>query len=663
MDISLSSSAGRRQNDEKKPLQTLRHLIIGKRYFTLTSEDEKAKYLAINIMFILLISFMLMFGSIMVSFDLMHLAIIKFSLASCFFLALFLLRSNTIFIKFDNASHVLSFLFAAYCLFLVFYGVYYLWAAIWLLLVPPMALFLCRIKVGLIQSVIVFILTVAFLYTPIAPVEVDGFVHIRLITTYILIFGMSFFYGYVRLAKDKKEVALNAELTHERDVIKTMKNSIPQGVFTMDSELKILPLYSKPLTSILSYYESDLAGKSFIDIIADSLTGKEVKAIQKYFSMIFAKSKITDVLEEVNPISEFEYKVDGRVKVLSTSFHLIENTDSESEIIGVIQDITKEKEFEKELNAQKKVQELKIKNMFDIIQVDPVLFRDFIEDIDSNFNYINKILKDRTLTEKQVATKFFQTVHAIKSDAAALGLETFSDRLHSLEDAIKTLLDADNINVDDILSLVVGLETIMQEKNSYVEILKRIDTFKASHKIDSVIVQFLKGAAENISGEVQKKVEFKPGQFDIEILESKLKKPIKDILLQCIRNSIHHGIETPEERTKKNKSPHGLLMASIKKVDGNAEVVFSDDGEGLDWDKIKNKYIKHHPEAADISKKALLSSIFSPEFSTSDEISSIAGRGVGLSLVKDIVKENGGRIKVYSSHSGLTFKFTFPLPA
>jgi len=351
------------------------------------------------------------------------------------------------------------------------------------------------------------------------------------------------------------------------------------------------------------------------------------------------------------------------MKILSTSFHLVEKADSEPVIIGVIQDITKEKEFEKELNAQREAQQLKIKNMFDVIQVDPLLFRDFIEDTDSNFNYINKMLKDRTLTEKQVATKFFQTVHAMKSDAAALGLETFCNRIHTLEDGIKILLDTGNISVDDILPLALNLETIMQEIDSYVEILKRIDTFKTTNKIDTVMVYSLKRAVENISGEVQKKVEFKPGQFDIEILESKLRKPIKDILFQCIRNSIYHGIETAEERIKKNKPSHGLLMVSIKKTEGNAEVVFSDDGQGLDWDKIKNKYMKHHPEAVDISKKELLSSIFSPEFSTSDEISSIAGRGVGLSLVKDIVKENGGTIKVNSSHSGLTFKFIFPLSA
>ena len=104
-----------------------------------------------------------------------------------------------------------------------------------------------------------------------------------------------------------------------------------------------------------------------------------------------------------------------------------------------------------------------------------------------------------------------------------------------------------------------------------------------------------------------------------------------------------------------------LLVFSIKSIDGNAEVTFSDDGRGLDWEKIKKRYLSLHPDAKNVNKKVLLSAIFSPEFSTTEETSMVAGRGVGLSLVKDLVVENKGTIKVDSSESGLTFKFAFPL--
>ena len=150
--------------------------------------------------------------------------------------------------------------------------------------------------------------------------------------------------------------------------------------------------------------------------------------------------------------------------------------------------------------------------------------------------------------------------------------------------------------------------------------------------------------------------------MDLEILESKLRKPIKDILFQCLRNSIYYGIETAEERIQKNKRPQGLLVASVKKTDGMAEIIFSDDGRGLDWDKLKTKYLSLNPYAKNIDKKVLLPLIFKPGFSTSEEVTTVAGRGVGLSYVKDVVKEYNGTINVSSTESGITFRFVLPIP-
>jgi two-component system chemotaxis sensor kinase CheA len=368
------------------------------------------------------------------------------------------------------------------------------------------------------------------------------------------------------------------------------------------------------------------------------------------------------VLESANPISEFVYKVDNRAKTLSTRFQLIEQANSDPVIIGILQDITKEKEFEKELQAQREAKELEMKDMFDVIQIDPLVFQDFIEDIETDFNYINSVLKDRSMSEKDALTKFFQIVHAIKSNALILGLETFGKKLHALEDDIKAVSNNDQVSTEDLLSLTIRLEQIMQEKDSYTKTIKKIEDFKVANQIDTVLVNALAKAVEKAAAETRKKIEVKAGYLDIKILESKLRKPIKDIIFQCARNSIYHGIEPPDERLGKNKSPQGLLTFSIKNNNGIAELIFSDDGKGLDWEKIKKKHLEKHPETREVSNKTLLPLIFSPEFSTADETSSAAGRGVGLSLVKDIVKAHNGSVTVNSSPSGLTLKFSFPIP-
>ena len=467
----------------------------------------------------------------------------------------------------------------------------------------------------------------------------------------------------IQLIREQTEAELTASLSQERDIVQTMKDNIEQGIFLMDKDFKILPQYSKPLISILSYYDSELEGKNFLDILAASLDGKQLQTMKGYFSMIFEKSKRASVLEAANPIAEFEYKIDDRHKILSTKFNLIEKPGSDLMIIGIIQDITKDKEFEMELQAQKEAKEQELKNMLDVIQIDPMVFHDFVDDTESNFSYINATLKNRSLTERQIVTKIFQSVHAIKSNALILGLEAFGTHLHTLEEDIKKISNKREIAIEDILDLTLKLETIMQEQDSYINIINKIESYKTTHQTESILVSTLKTAVETIAEETGKNVHLVAEYVDMDILGTKLRKPIKDILLQCAKNSVYHSIETPNERSKKKKNPRGQLTLSVKMVDDKAVVSFADDGKGLDWQKIKAKYLKMYPEAKSISNKVLLSAIFSPEFSTAGETTTVAGRGVGLSLVRDIVKENGGTIAVNSSDDGAVFKFTFPMPA
>ena len=653
------NSSGYNKVKKNKIKDVLRSVFLGKRYSELKSIDEQARYMTMNAIFMVAMIPLIILGTTLIGIDFVR-TFIDYGIAFLCLVALILMRTR---VPLRIIPIVPVTLFGLYCLYLLYTGGFNLWAAVWLFTFPPIVIFLCRMTVGVIESVISFIVTALIMYVPgfmQVTLEYDE-IKMRVVGGYFLIIALTIIYERVSILKTRKETALSVELEQERDVVQTMKDNIHQGIFLMDADFKILPQYSKPLITILSYYEAELAGKNFLDILAASLDSKQLQTMKGYFSMIFSKSKSAKVLESVNPISEFEYNIDDRIKVLSTRFHLIEKAGSDSVIIGIIQDITREKEFERELELQKEVQEREMKNMFDVIQIDPMVFEDFIEDTEANFDYINSILKDKSLTEREVVTKFFQNVHAIKSNALVLGLETFGKKLHTLEDDIKTVLDGSEVKVEDVLRLAVALEVIMQEKDSYVKIINRIEAYKTSHQLDSVLLRTMAKAVEKVADETHKKVELKAEHLDISILESKLRKPIKDILFQCVRNSIYHGIETVEERVKKSKNPQGALSFSIKNVNGNAEIVFSDDGSGLDWEKIKTKYIKLNPKAKDVSKNILLSSIFSPEFSTSEETGMVAGRGVGLSLVKDIVKENGGTISVNSSDSGLSFKFVFPL--
>jgi two-component system, chemotaxis family, sensor kinase CheA len=646
-------------SDRKKPSSVSRRIFMGKRYSTLTTINDQVRYMTMNAIFMMAIIPLASLGITMMDVDIMRTGV-DFGIAFLCVLSLILIRTK---MPLRLVPLFPVTIFGLYCLYLLYTGHLNLWAAVWIFSFPLIVIFLCQIVVGIVESSIMLAGMIFILFAPFAPPAQQEFtIRIRFVMGYILVMGLAIVYEYISIKKDQKEKTLKAELAQEKNIIQTMKDNINQGIFMMNSELKILPLYSKPLIPILSYYDSELAGKNFLDTLSASLDTNQLQTMKGYFSMIFTKAKSAKVLESANPIAEFEYRIDDRVKTLTTKFNLIEQPGAEPVIIGIIQDNTREKEYEKDLRIQREAQELEMKNMFDVLQIDPLVFNDFIEDTEANFNYINSILKDRSLTEKQALTKFFQNVHAIKSNALILGLDTFGRKLHTLEDEIKVISAYDKILVEDVLGLAIKLESILKEKDEYVKITKKIEAFKTSNQIDTILIHSLTNAVEKLSDETQKKVELKAGQVDIGILESKLRKPIKDILFQCVRNSICHGIEPVDERIRKNKKPVGLLVFSIKNVGDKAEITFSDDGRGLDWKKIKAKYIALNPDAKEINKKILLGAVFSPEFSTSEETGTIAGRGVGLSLVKDLVKENLGTIKVDSTESGLTFKFIFPIP-
>jgi len=634
----------------------LLNVFLGRRYFELTNVKEQVRYMTMNWIFMVASLPLVILGITQIEHDISR-TIIDFTIAFLCLLSLILIRSKVP-LKYIPVFPVT--VFGAYCCYLLYLGDLNLWAAIWLFAFPPIVIFLCQMAVGVIESIIVLGVTVLLLYMPLAQNVPNDETKFRIIGAYILIASLSVIYEWIGILKDRKEAELMAQLAQERDMIQTMKDNINQGVFLMDKDLNILPQYSSTLVSILSYYESDLTGKNFLDIIRGSFDAKQLQVMKSYFAMVFAKEKKAKVLEGANPISEFEYKIDDDKKYLSTRFQLIEQVSSQPVIIGIIHDISREKEIEQELQVQKEAQELEMKNMFDVIKIDPLVFQNFIEDTETNFNNINGLLKNRKLSEKEVVTKIFQYVHAIKSNALILDLESLGNKLHVLEDEIKALSNKDRIFTNDILTLTIKIETFMQEMDSYTAITKKINAYKTTNQMDSILVSSLTKGAEKIAGELHKKVTLKAGKVDLSILESKLRKPIKDILSQCVRNSVYHGIETVEERIKKGKDPQGHLEFSIVKEDSKAVVTFSDDGKGLDWNKIKQKYHEKYPgKPAD--KKTLLGSIFSPEFSTADETSTTAGRGVGLSFVKDLVKEYNGTINVNSTESGLTFKFIFPL--
>lgn len=141
---------------------------------------------------------------------------------------------------------------------------------------------------------------------------------------------------------------------------------------------------------------------------------------------------------------------------------------------------------------------------------------------------------------------------------------------------------------------------------------------------------------------------------------------LKDPLMHMVRNAIYHGIETPQERAAGDKDKTGRLILGFKVEGGRLCVEVNDDGRGLDFKKIAAKGVSEglltKKEAASASQRELLSNIFKPGFSTAGEITDLAGRGMGMSVVQETVAHLNGSIEVVAKDGpGTFFRLLVPL--
>ncbi|MBP7765387.1 MAG: chemotaxis protein CheA [Syntrophaceae bacterium] len=135
-------------------------------------------------------------------------------------------------------------------------------------------------------------------------------------------------------------------------------------------------------------------------------------------------------------------------------------------------------------------------------------------------------------------------------------------------------------------------------------------------------------------------------------------------LVHMIRNSVDHGIETPEERIRAGKPEKGLITLKAYHRGGNIVIEISDDGRGLDPKKIAAKAVKSglvHPDDA-LSDAEIYRLIFLPGLSTAAKVTDVSGRGVGMDVVKRAVEKLRGKIEIESAAGeGTTFVTRFPL--
>ena len=261
----------------------------------------------------------------------------------------------------------------------------------------------------------------------------------------------------------------------------------------------------------------------------------------------------------------------------------------------------------------------------------------------------------------------------------------FKDRYHHLLEQIPAFLE-------EMEQGVPANEIRKRIQQEYSDLANTFDTFESEFKSMTVKFRSYTQNLGTISGDLQEgvmKIRMVPinqifsrfprvvrdlqrdlgKKIDLVIegedteLDKSVVEDLLDPIMHCVRNSVDHGIETPDIRVANGKPENGTVMLKASNEGNMIVIEIKDDGAGIDVDKVRKKAIDKgliHPDKV-ISDQDAYQLIMQPGFSTADKISNISGRGVGLDVVKTMINNLKGNISV-SSVKGHGTTFTIKLP-
>ena len=235
--------------------------------------------------------------------------------------------------------------------------------------------------------------------------------------------------------------------------------------------------------------------------------------------------------------------------------------------------------------------------------------------------------------------------------------------------------------IDDLVNAVSELVTMQaqlnllaarQEDQNLISIAEQMEKITRQLRENSFsisliplqgeLVQFQR-LVRDLCNKLGKQMEFVVEGGEIE-LDKTIIDHLKDPLLHIIRNSGDHGVEMPEERIAKGKNPVGTILLKAFYSGSSVIVQVSDDGKGMNPDKIFKKAVEKGlvNAGAHLSKKEILNLIFASGFSTAEKVSDVSGRGVGMDVVKSKIAEIRGEVSVDSEvDRGTTITMELPL--
>lgn len=462
-------------------------------------------------------------------------------------------------------------------------------------------------------------------------------------------------------ATDRKVEAAQKETA---DILGTVK----EGLFLLDSNFRFGTQYSASLAHILGIEIKP--GDDFRELLRQMVHPDMFPSTLDYINLLFGDRVKESLVMELNPLTAIEVMVpraDGSSerRFLTMQFNRVARGLYVSHLLVTVSDVTDQVVLQRELAAEKKKGKAEIAVLLDLLKVDAATLNHFLAATEKTLLDINEQLRSVKGEERDyrfLIASVFRQIHAVKGDAAALGLRPFEDLAHQFETLLARLRDKGTVSGDDLIAVPLPLDELFERVAVVRDLSNRLagyhDAFApkpGSAGVADDLTALARRIATDRGKEVQVAVDFKP--FDD--LPAAVQADIKSLVVQLLRNAIAHGIEPAGERVSLEKSPIGGIYIALKRdADGEYELHLRDDGRGLIPRRIKEALIGSGRYSAaqldEYDDKQIIMKIFEQGFSTADEVDRDAGHGVGMDVAKQKLLRLGARLRIVTRENQYT---------
>ncbi|NJD23405.1 MAG: hybrid sensor histidine kinase/response regulator [Melioribacter sp.] len=414
---------------------------------------------------------------------------------------------------------------------------------------------------------------------------------------------------------------------------------------------------------------------------ARSVNMKDVESICQELESIFGKLKNEKFLLTAAQFDLIHRTIDNISKMVSGAG--LKTPNDNSELIKHLRSITEEDEKEKNVETKTKVvkksSEGTKKNILaenslsaDIELVDEKLFRSETVRIPTAKLDPIFLQAEQMIQYKIAAAQRTKELKSINDSIDSWKKKLGKQAIHSTAEGgskLKEIIDWNSERLNELEIKIAEVAHVLENDqrslgrmiDDHLESMKNVLMLPISTIVEG-FPKFVRDLSRSQGKEVELVIIGKEIEVDKRILEE-----LKDPLIHLVRNCIDHGIKKPDERVRLNKPSSGKVTLSFNATESrHLEIIISDDGIGVDLDKVRSAALKSGMIAKDslekISTQEILSLIFQSGITTSQIITDISGRGLGLAIVREKAEKLGGSVSVDSMPNiGTTFRLFLPL--